>query len=49
MGSKDEKPFAEEPRCIVRNGLRFDEHLARNYMCRCGAALTWRMIDETHA
>jgi len=27
MGSEHEKPFAEESRCIVRNGFRLDEHV----------------------
>jgi hypothetical protein len=47
VGSKDEKPFAEEPRRIVRNGFRFDEHVRSNYMCRCAAVLTWRMMGAT--
>jgi len=41
--------FAEESSCVVRNGVRFDEHLVRNYKCRCDAGPRKRMMGRAHA
>jgi len=49
MGSEHQKSFAEESSGIVRNGVRFDEHLGLDYMCRCRACLIWQMMEAAQA
>ena len=41
--------YAEESSGIVRNGVRFDEHLAIDYMWRCRACRFWQMMEPAHS
>jgi len=49
MGSEDQQTFAEESSGIVRNGVRFDEHRAFDYMWRCRACRFWQMMEPAHS
>jgi hypothetical protein len=49
MGGEDQKALPDEPRCIVRNRFRFDEHIEPDYMCRCSAGLSWKMMEASQA